>query len=77
MSVIYEQKSSGMCKAIRAISHMFAHSKKAIRWLIWLVRNLSIIRRVVAVELIHQHWAILTVLQARIDSVSLTWPRRG
>ncbi|KAJ7934572.1 hypothetical protein B0H13DRAFT_1855167 [Mycena leptocephala] len=41
MSVIYEQKSSGMCKAIRAISHMFAHSKKAIRWLIWLVRNLS------------------------------------
>jgi hypothetical protein len=61
MSVIYEQKSSGMCKAIRAISHTFAHSKKAIRWLIWLVRNLSNIlqraRLKIGQAYIRQLWA--------------------
>jgi hypothetical protein len=42
MYILYEKKSSGMWEAIQAISHIFAHRKKAIRWLIWLVCNLSI-----------------------------------
>jgi hypothetical protein len=29
--------------AIRATSHPFAHAKSAIRWLQWLLRNLSIL----------------------------------
>jgi hypothetical protein len=31
--------------AIRATSHLFAHAKSAIRWLQWLLRNLSILSK--------------------------------
>ena len=64
MSFIHEQKLLGLlgiCKAIQAISHMGAHSKKAIRWLEWLLRKQATIYlgRLCICPLSHQARCIL------------------